>query len=523
MNGNVMETTAIFSPTRTILSFASLLVCLGIITQDMPRIFINYAKEPYTLPYLLCIFFLAATVMFCGFSINIIKMNSWLQSKWMRIICFILLSPLWISPCAEFTREYIRPLSLILSIDTEKIHLWFGWLVSIAVSLILAQWFAYLSEHKSELVNLMLPLCLLTTCSLLLITFVGATPLSAIIILVATVLACIFPRTSIRIATIERRIDEKPSAKRLLTYLGYIFFIGLSYQILEGASYGSKIGIEPNYIYLITCFFIIFVMIMQLIVARKMQKDVAPKVKLTIMLSLGLVLIVVARTIWVSIAYAFPFDFLNGASIGIYVFAAVCLEAGLLLLLFRTVDYLQGNALRHLLLGKSAFLFGVMVGIPIVSIFTKSSFFTNSTGPESIAFATLVCAIFLVSIFSLSSKDSIMRALFGDGEFPGDTRYLEKVPLKAQYLKEKKGLSQTETEILASIATSHSSKQIAADRHISENTVPTHRDKIFKKLNIHSKDELIDLMDAITDEDLGLTQGAINLKEIDAITSSYDG
>ena len=61
--------------------------------------------------------------------------------------------------------------------------------------------------------------------------------------------------------------------------------------------------------------------------------------------------------------------------------------------------------------------------------------------------------------------------------------------MKAQY-----GLSSRETEVMELIARGRSMVAIAEDLFISENTVRTHCKHIYGKLDIHSRQELSDLV-----------------------------
>jgi len=490
-----------------VLSFSSLLVCLGLITQNAPRIFLNYSEAPYTFPYLFTVFALATSMMILGFVISKPKMNAWLQSKWIRILCFFLLVPLWISPSIDAATRHVQSFLLALHISTATVHLWFGWFASMGVALLFAQWFVYLNAHQKQIIDLILPSALLASCLLLSIAFFGAGLFSAVLILAVTLVACNSPKTSAG-AKAQERQSQKPGFKNLSFYLCGVFLIGLSYQVIASISYTSKIDVNPNYLYLVACLFIIFVLVMQLRTIRKVQGDAIPYEKFTASLVLIYGALIAARTLWVSIVNFSLYNFWYGISSSIYILAAVCLEMSLLLFLFRAASYLKGSALKHILLGNSVFLLGATLGIIAVAYYENTAFFTKSIGPETVALITLICATFLVSLFSLSNRDSIMRAIFGDGEFPklpGDTRFLEKTPLKAQCIAQKYGLDDTETAVMELLASGHSSSQIAAQLYLSTKTIPHYRDDLFKKLNVHKKDEIADLFDSITDEELGLS------------------
>lgn len=60
---------------------------------------------------------------------------------------------------------------------------------------------------------------------------------------------------------------------------------------------------------------------------------------------------------------------------------------------------------------------------------------------------------------------------------------------------ESQGLTPRQTEVLGCLATGRSSAYIAKQLNISENTAKAHVSKIYEKLNVHSRDELLDLLE----------------------------
>jgi len=58
-------------------------------------------------------------------------------------------------------------------------------------------------------------------------------------------------------------------------------------------------------------------------------------------------------------------------------------------------------------------------------------------------------------------------------------------------IRESKGLTHSEIDIVRSIAEGFTTKQIAAKRHNSYHTVMTHRKNIFRKLNVRNASELV--------------------------------
>ena len=58
------------------------------------------------------------------------------------------------------------------------------------------------------------------------------------------------------------------------------------------------------------------------------------------------------------------------------------------------------------------------------------------------------------------------------------------------------GLSGRESEVLELLYRGHSAKRIAEELYVSENTVRSHTNNIYKKLDVHSKQELMQVIEA---------------------------
>ena len=67
-------------------------------------------------------------------------------------------------------------------------------------------------------------------------------------------------------------------------------------------------------------------------------------------------------------------------------------------------------------------------------------------------------------------------------------------------LMDRFGLSSRETEVMELIARGHGVATIAEKLVISENTVRTHSKHIYTKLDIHSRQELLDLLESLSDD-----------------------
>ena len=77
--------------------------------------------------------------------------------------------------------------------------------------------------------------------------------------------------------------------------------------------------------------------------------------------------------------------------------------------------------------------------------------------------------------------------------YPSQRR--ERFRSKCEAVGMRSGLSERETEVMMHFAMGHNAERIAEELFISHNTVTTHRKHIYQKLDVHSQQELIELLD----------------------------
>ena len=74
---------------------------------------------------------------------------------------------------------------------------------------------------------------------------------------------------------------------------------------------------------------------------------------------------------------------------------------------------------------------------------------------------------------------------------------IDLIAAQAQVVRERYRLSARETEVMELIARGHSVARIAEALVVSENTIRTHSKRIYAKLDIHKKQELVDLLESV--------------------------
>lgn len=71
----------------------------------------------------------------------------------------------------------------------------------------------------------------------------------------------------------------------------------------------------------------------------------------------------------------------------------------------------------------------------------------------------------------------------------------DRIAIQAARIREQYRLSAREAEVMELLARGHSVARIAEMLVVSENTIRTHSKRIYAKLDIHKKQELVDLIE----------------------------
>ncbi|WP_251178329.1 helix-turn-helix transcriptional regulator [Adlercreutzia agrestimuris] len=127
---------------------------------------------------------------------------------------------------------------------------------------------------------------------------------------------------------------------------------------------------------------------------------------------------------------------------------------------------------------------------------TISSLFSYLLVPALAQFLNVSLANQL-TLFSLITAFMLMVAsfLFLNGEMPAEAKPSETTPLDLwRELAPQYGLTERETEIAALISQGHSLKKIAGTLYLSPNTVQSYSKALYKKLDVHKKQDVIDLI-----------------------------
>src|SRR5699024_9690307 len=85
---------------------------------------------------------------------------------------------------------------------------------------------------------------------------------------------------------------------------------------------------------------------------------------------------------------------------------------------------------------------------------------------------------------------------------PDERVYQDRISKQAAAVRQHYRLSAREAEVMELIARGNTVARIAEDLVVSENTIRTHSKRIYAKLDIHKKQELLDLIDAFDPHEL---------------------
>ena len=85
---------------------------------------------------------------------------------------------------------------------------------------------------------------------------------------------------------------------------------------------------------------------------------------------------------------------------------------------------------------------------------------------------------------------------------PDERVYQDRISKQAAALQRRYRLSAREAEVMELIARGNTVARIAEDLVVSENTIRTHSKRIYAKLDIHKKQELLDLIESFDPSEL---------------------
>lgn len=117
-----------------------------------------------------------------------------------------------------------------------------------------------------------------------------------------------------------------------------------------------------------------------------------------------------------------------------------------------------------------------------------------ATGLDNVQIASSCALLLLLSALVLLSNRDIESG-WGSIRPAKEPAPADPVAKACASLANEYGLSKREVDVVMLIAKGHTRKSIGSELHLAEETVKTHVAKIYQKLLIHSKQELVDMVE----------------------------
>ena len=117
-------------------------------------------------------------------------------------------------------------------------------------------------------------------------------------------------------------------------------------------------------------------------------------------------------------------------------------------------------------------------------------------GSGTMVLLGLAYLLTIAAVFALNEGNFSQRRIFADLDVPAPEQSMfARIDEGCEALGRKHGLTAREIEVLQLLCKGRSKSYIAESLFISENTVRSHSKHIYAKLDVHSKQEILDLMD----------------------------
>ncbi len=118
-------------------------------------------------------------------------------------------------------------------------------------------------------------------------------------------------------------------------------------------------------------------------------------------------------------------------------------------------------------------------------------------GVASMALSVMAYLLTIAAVFALNESNFSQRRIFADLDVPAPEQSMfASIDDGCLALGESRGLTSREVEVLQLLCKGRSKSYIAESLFISENTVRSHAKHIYAKLDVHSKQEILDLIAA---------------------------
>ena len=168
----------------------------------------------------------------------------------------------------------------------------------------------------------------------------------------------------------------------------------------------------------------------------------------------------------------------------------ICFKVLLWALFAHISNASRTHPIRIFAIGEACISAGLLLGNGMLHALTALSYQIDDDA-MSLVIGLCVLLLLIAYIFVLNERAIIAIVSKESDDKPTHQRFTA----RCHRLAEERQLSPRETEILILFARGRSSTRIADDLYISSGTVSTHLRNVYRKLDVHSRQELIDLIE----------------------------
>lgn len=177
--------------------------------------------------------------------------------------------------------------------------------------------------------------------------------------------------------------------------------------------------------------------------------------------------------------------------------ATTCARTAIIILLWLILALLAHRSKYHPYIvfgvGWALYMLAIVAGMMLAEIIGAETLLTDSLMLNIMYF--LVVSTICILVFR---KDGTARLLPADSEYYSPSIEPASIEARCQAIGEQHRLTKREVEVMQYICKGRSKGYIAEEFSISENTVRGYAKNLYSKLNIHSRQDLLNLIDNIS-------------------------
>ncbi len=353
-------------------------------------------------------------------------------------------------------------------------------------------WGEFHSRFDAERIEVVIPSCaVLVVASLFLVSNL-IYPVGGIAVCLLPLLSGFLLIRSLSEEDFKKPVDVMPLGKSNIRWsdffrvgLGSIMIyvvIGFGWSLISFSSF-QQLGQGLELPYLVGAIFGAILSIMSIFYARRLNLFFIYRWMLPVLVC-ALLLLTTANPLMDEIAYVLIIIAQIAFDIMIWIYFATVAHKGLY-----NATVLMGVSRGFVQIGVTS---GSLLGIPALR-----SVWEQSTSQSTVCLI-LVALLVIVIMFVLNQQESFEQLIDNgtDDSVMESSTTRSTLQDRIMQTAQKYGLSKRETEVFALLARGRSFPFIRDELFLSKSTVETHAKNLYKKLSVHSKQELIDLVDS---------------------------